>query len=62
MVFGTETPGAGSAVINPQSGKAADDILATLESLDFLSNTDRVSLVHNNPLRVFPLIAGKAGL
>lgn len=62
MVFGTETPGAGSALINPMSGRPADDILATLECLDFLSNEDRVSLVHNNPLKVFPLMVGKAGL
>jgi predicted TIM-barrel fold metal-dependent hydrolase len=59
MVFGTESPGAGTAVLNPMTGKAADDILATLSQFDFLSDEDRIDIVHNNPARVFPLLEGK---
>jgi hypothetical protein len=31
-------------------------------SFDFLSEAQKLDMVHNNPLRVFPLLAGKAGL
>lgn len=62
MVFGTETPGSGSAGLNPMTGKPTDDILAMLESFDFLSDADRQALTYDNPKKVFPLIAGKAGL
>jgi predicted TIM-barrel fold metal-dependent hydrolase len=62
MVFGTEAPGSGTAIRNPQTGKASDDVLAILERLEFLTDADRVAMVHDNPLRVFPLLKGKAGL
>lgn len=59
MVFGTEVPGSGSDLFNPLTNAPADDILATLESYDFLNDADRLDLVHNNPIRVFPLIKSK---
>jgi predicted TIM-barrel fold metal-dependent hydrolase len=57
MVFGSEAPGSGSAVVNPQTGKPADDVLATIDTFDFLSDQEKVRMVHDNPLRVFPLLA-----
>jgi 4-oxalmesaconate hydratase len=59
MAFGTETPGAGSATINPITGRPADDVLATIDAFDFLSNEQKTDLVYTNPLRVFPLLKGR---
>jgi predicted TIM-barrel fold metal-dependent hydrolase len=59
MVFGTEVPGSGSDLFNPLTNAAADDILASLESFDFLTDDDRKAIVHDNPLRVFPLLKSK---
>jgi predicted TIM-barrel fold metal-dependent hydrolase len=59
MVFGTEVPGSGSDMLNPLTGKAADDVLAILEGFDFITDADRLAIVHENPLRVFPLLARK---
>lgn len=57
MVFGTEAPGSGSAYINPQTGRPADDVLATLRSLEFLRSEDILSLVSATPRKAFPLLA-----
>lgn len=54
MVFGTEVPGSGSHLRSPATGKPADDVLALLEGLDFITDEDRVRLVYDNPRRVFP--------
>jgi predicted TIM-barrel fold metal-dependent hydrolase len=59
MVFGTEVPGAGSAMVNPDTGKPADDLLAVLDGFDFLTDEERLRIVNANPLRVFPLLAGR---
>jgi predicted TIM-barrel fold metal-dependent hydrolase len=59
MVFGTEVPGSGSDIFNPLTNAAVDDLVTTLESYDFLTDDDRKAIVHDNPLRVFPLLAGK---
>jgi predicted TIM-barrel fold metal-dependent hydrolase len=57
MVFGTEVPGSGSHLRNPETGKPADDVLAILDRFDFLSDEDRFRIVHDNPRRVFPKLA-----
>ncbi len=62
MAFGTESPGSGSATLNPKTGKPADDILATIDSFDFLSEAQKLEMVHANPLRIFPLLAKSAAL
>jgi predicted TIM-barrel fold metal-dependent hydrolase len=62
MVFGTEAPGSGTAILNPQTGKPSDDVLATIDRFDFLNDEHKIAMVHDNPLRVFPLLKGKAGL
>jgi hypothetical protein len=56
MVFGSEAPGSGSAALNPQTGKASDDVVAIIDHFDFLKTEDKVEILHNNPLRVFPLL------
>jgi predicted TIM-barrel fold metal-dependent hydrolase len=62
MVFGTEVPGSGSHLRNPQTGKPADDVLALLDRFDFLTDEQRHRIVHDNPRRVFPLLAGRVGV
>ncbi len=57
MVFGTEVPGSGSHLRNPETGKPADDVLAILDRFDFLSDEDRFRIVYDNPRRVFPKLA-----
>ena len=57
MVFGTEVPGSGSDLFNPETNAAADDVLALIDSFDFLNTDDKLAIVHANPLRMFPLIA-----
>jgi predicted TIM-barrel fold metal-dependent hydrolase len=56
MVFGTEVPGTGSSMFNPQIKAPIDDVLALIESFDFLTDKDRLEIVHFNPLRTFPLL------
>jgi hypothetical protein len=60
MAFGTESPGSGSAQRNPITGRPADDILATIDSFDFLSEAQKIQMVNTNPLRFFPLLAKRA--
>jgi hypothetical protein len=57
MVFGTEVPGSGTDLLNPLTGKLADDVLALIDGFDFLTDDDKLAIVHHNPLRVFPLLA-----
>lgn len=56
MLFGTEVPGSGSDLRNPATGRPADDVLATLESFDFLTEGDLLEIAHANPRRMFPLL------
>lgn len=59
MVFGTESPGSGSAIVNPLTGKPADDILATIDTFDFVDKKQQRDVVHYNAQRVFPLLVRK---
>jgi predicted TIM-barrel fold metal-dependent hydrolase len=54
MAFGTEVPGASSNVFDPQLKRPADDVLAILQSFDFLEARDIVNITYHNPLRMFP--------
>ena len=56
MLFGTEVPGTGSGIMNPYTNKPSDDLLATLDSLEFLSDEDKRKIVHDNAKKVFPLL------
>jgi hypothetical protein len=57
MVFGTEAPGSGTALINPETQRASDDVLALLERLSTLTDADRQAIVHDNVTRAFPRLA-----
>jgi hypothetical protein len=56
MVFGTEVPGSGSDLKNPRTGVGSDNVLALLDSFEFLSDSAKIDIVHHNPLKVFPRI------
>jgi hypothetical protein len=56
MVFGTEVPGSGSDILNPQTGLGSDNVLALIDGLDFLTDEAKLDIVYHNPLRVFPQI------
>jgi predicted TIM-barrel fold metal-dependent hydrolase len=61
MVFGTEAPGSGSSQRNPATGRPADDVLATLEQLGWLTPEEIGRIVHGNALEVFPLLKERLG-
>lgn len=54
MLFGTEVPGTSSDLLNPVTGRPADDVLALLESFDFLTPDEILQMVHHGPRKVFP--------
>lgn len=56
MVFGTEVPGSGGA-IRPKTGRPADDLVPVIDSLEFLSEQDKVKLFNTNAKKVFPKLA-----
>ncbi len=53
MVFGTEAPGSGRHV-DPRTGRSGDNVLPTLQEAKYLTDADRMDIVHNNPLKVQP--------
>lgn len=67
MVFGTEAGALASpdapkyegrgAAPNPVTGKRPDDIVALIDSLDFLSTEDKVKIFNGNVLKVFTKLA-----
>jgi len=56
MVFGTEAPGSGTSILNPETNKPSDDLIPVLDSIEFLSTADKRAILHDNLLRVFPLL------
>ncbi len=61
VVFGTENPGSGSA-LNPETGRAYDDIKALVESIETLTADDRANIYERNARRLFPRLAAKGGV
>jgi predicted TIM-barrel fold metal-dependent hydrolase len=57
MVFGSEVPGAGTAFINPATGRPADDLVGVIGDYGFLSEADKNDIFSKNVNRVFPLLA-----
>ena len=53
MVFGTEAPGSGRHV-DPRTGRSGDNVVPTLEEAAYLTDSDRMDIIHNNPARVVP--------
>ena len=62
MVFGSEAPGSGSSQLNPLTGKPSDDVVALIDTFDFLSPQQKTAIFHDNPLRVFPLLKRARGM
>lgn len=62
IVFGTEAPGSGRHVI-PETGHSGDDLVPVIDSFSFISQQDKIAILHDNPLKVFPALAkwDKAG-
>jgi len=56
MVFGTEAPGSGRHV-DPRTGRSGDNVLPTLQEAAYLTDADRMDIVHNTPLKVLPAFA-----
>jgi predicted TIM-barrel fold metal-dependent hydrolase len=54
MAFGTEVPGTSSDVFDPELKRPVDDVLAILESFEFLDAGDISQMTYHNPLRMFP--------
>lgn len=57
MLFGTEAPGSGTALVNAETDRPSDDVLALLEHMQFLSDDDRLAIVNGNVIRAFPRLA-----
>ena len=60
MCFGTEAPGSGGA-LRPDTGRPADDLVPVLAAFTFLSDADRVAILHENPLRLAPGLRAALG-
>jgi predicted TIM-barrel fold metal-dependent hydrolase len=58
-VFGTEAPGSGGAKRQPGEGPgiSGDDIIPVLDSFDWLSEAEKIQILHDNPLRIVPAFA-----
>jgi predicted TIM-barrel fold metal-dependent hydrolase len=56
MCFGSEAPGSGMAV-RPETGRTSDDLVPVIDSFEFLTEADKIKILHGNPLRVVPGLA-----
>jgi predicted TIM-barrel fold metal-dependent hydrolase len=54
IVFGTEAPGSGTAVLNPETGKPSDDLIPVIDSMDFLTAADKRKILRENAIQLFP--------
>ncbi len=55
MMFGTEAPGSGTGVRNPETGNPSDDLVPVIAGFDFLSEADKRSVFRQKALEIFPL-------
>jgi predicted TIM-barrel fold metal-dependent hydrolase len=60
VLFGTENPGSGTA-LNPETGRAFDDIKFLIDQIDGVTDADRENIYHNNAQRIFPRLKAKGG-
>lgn len=51
-LFGTDTPGSGSA-INPHTGRPGDDLKPVVENIEWLSAEDRQKIFEDNAMKLF---------
>ena len=56
MLFGTEAPGTGSGVINPETDKPSDDLIPVIDSIGFLNSEDKMKIFAGTAKRIFPLL------
>jgi predicted TIM-barrel fold metal-dependent hydrolase len=56
MLFGTEAPGSGSNLINPETGRSSEDLVPLIDRIEGLSAEDKLNIFHDNAKRVFPLL------
>ncbi len=56
MLFGTEAPGSGTGVVNPDTGKPSDDLIPLIDSIEFLTAEDKLKMLHRNVRSVFSLL------
>jgi len=56
MLFGTEVPGSGSSLLNPETGKPQDDIIAVIDRMPFLTTEQKLGIFRENARAVFPLL------
>ncbi len=56
MLFGTEAPGTGSGVINPETEKPSDDLIPVIDSIGFLNSEDKMKIFSGTAKRIFPLL------
>jgi len=54
IVFGTEAPGSGTGVLNPETGKPSDDLIPVIDSMDFLTAQDKRKILRENAIQLFP--------
>jgi predicted TIM-barrel fold metal-dependent hydrolase len=55
MMFGTESPGSGTGVLNPDTSKPSDDLVPVIDKFTFLSEGDKRSVFREKAVEVFPL-------
>jgi predicted TIM-barrel fold metal-dependent hydrolase len=51
MCFGVEAPGSGQAV-RPETGRTSDDLVPVISAFEWLSESDKRKIFHDNPLKV----------
>lgn len=56
MLFGTEAPGSGSGVINPETEKPSDHLIPVIDSIGFLNAEDKMKIFNGTARRIFPLL------
>jgi predicted TIM-barrel fold metal-dependent hydrolase len=64
FAFGTEAPGSGTE-LRPGTEFSADDLVPMFEgdpALAFLSEDDKIDILHDTPLRLFPGLDDAAGI
>ena len=53
MCFGTEVPGSGAA-IRPETGRPGDDLVPVIGGFSWLTDEEKVTIFHSNPLKFAP--------
>lgn len=52
MLFGTEAPGSGQA-INPETGRSDDDLVPTIDGIEFLTLEEKIAILNTNIKETF---------